>query len=79
MLSVEGGAGVGGHTQVVEDQAGVFVELAHFLGGAFYTLGLDQTDGEGRPRGGPDFSGFDAAMVGRVVHDEVGLFSVLEE
>ena len=28
--------------------------------------------------GGPDIAGLDAAVVGRVVHDEVGLFSILK-
>jgi len=28
--------------------------------------------------GGPDFTAFDAAVVGRVVHDKVGLFSILK-
>jgi len=46
MLSVEGGARVSGHAQVVEDQATVTVELAHFLSDAAHALGLDHTDGE---------------------------------
>ena len=44
MLSVEGGARVSGHAQVVEDQAGIFVELADFLSDVFDTLGFDQAD-----------------------------------
>ena len=46
-----GVARVSGHAQVVEDQAGVFVELAHFLGDAAHALGLDQTDGEAAQAG----------------------------
>jgi len=46
-LSSAGGAlRVFRHAQVVEDQAHVAVELAHFLGDAFKRLGLDEADGE---------------------------------
>ena len=58
-------AGVGGHAQVVEDQASVFVELAHFLSDAFHALGLDQTDGEAAQAGDVlgAVAGADAAAV----------------
>jgi len=44
-------AGVVSHGQVVEDQAGVFVELADFLGDVFGAFRLDQTDSEARQAG----------------------------
>jgi hypothetical protein len=34
------------HAQVVEDQAHIAIELAHFLGDALNRLGLDEADGE---------------------------------
>jgi hypothetical protein len=37
-------AGVGCHAQIIEDQACVAVELAHFLGDAAHAFGLDHTD-----------------------------------
>ena len=39
-------AGVSCHAQIIEDQACVAIELAHFLGDAFHTFGLDDADGE---------------------------------
>ena len=65
MLSVEGGARVSGHAQVVEDQASVTVELAHFLSDAAHALGLDQTDGEAAQAGDVlgAVAGADAAAV----------------
>ena len=39
-------AGVSCHAQIIEDQACVAIELAHFLGDAFDSLGLDDADGE---------------------------------
>ena len=65
MLSVEGVARVIGHAQVVEDQASVHVELAHFLSDAAHALGLDQTDGEAAQAGHVfrAIAGTDAAAV----------------
>jgi hypothetical protein len=58
-------ARVGGHAQVVEDQASVFVELAHFLGDALHALGLNYADGEAAQAGDVlgAVAGADAAAV----------------
>src|SRR6266545_564730 len=65
MLSVEGGARVSGHAQVVEDQASVTVELAHFLSDAAHALGLDYANGEAAQAGDVlgAVAGADAAAV----------------
>ena len=60
-----GGAGVFRHTEVVEDEAGIAVQLAHGLRHAADAFGLDQTDGKA-PESGDVFgavAGADAAAV----------------
>jgi hypothetical protein len=41
-----GGAGILGHTQVIENHADIACELPHFLSDAGCSLGLDDFDGE---------------------------------
>ena len=80
MSSKAGVAGIGGHAQVVEDQASVFVELAHFLGDALHALGLDYADGEAAQAGNVlgAVAGADAAAVLIVVPVEDVMATVFD-
>jgi hypothetical protein len=73
-------AGVGGHAQVVEDQARVSVELAHFLSDVFDSLGLNQSDGEAAQAGDVlrAVAGADAAAVLVVVPIEDVMTAVFD-
>jgi len=73
-------AGVGGHAQVVEYQASVLVELAHFLSDAAHALGLDQTDGEAAQAGDVlgAVAGADAATVLVIVPIEDIMAAILD-
>lgn len=70
-----GYAGIGCRAQVVEDQASVFVELAHFLSDVGYALRLDHADGEAAKPGDVfvAVAGADTAAVRVIVpvHDVV--------
>ena len=46
LIGTAADAGVFGHAQIVEDQAHVARELAHFLGDAARPAGFDHADGE---------------------------------